>query len=358
MPSTPVAYNPSLTPISGTQQVGNLAVGTSSQDYSRKPGGVVWWMSPDHSVGYVIAAPNSGQPNGTADSGTVRFWRSKAVSDASFLALANKISKKFGGGILADTTSAYSWLNTNGYWTTFTNPTTTTTTTAAPSAEFIYDPGNLSSYSGSGNVLNNVGSLGNVTGAVGTISGVAYQAATAGGAFNFDGASDVITFGQHNFGNTLTVNAWVYPRTEYSINTLMSNCVANTNTNGFKMAWNNWNTTNYTMNFEAGNSSAGGTASTATNTVSVNAWQMLTFVFNKTTPSIKFYRNGTEIATASGGSPVSNIGTNNSNWWIGAIGGNSYQMNANVGQFKIWKSIRSGAEILAEYNSVKSRYGL
>jgi hypothetical protein len=122
------------------------------------------------------------------------------------------------------------------------------------------------------------------------------------------------------------------------------------------MSWNNWNTTNYTMNFEAGNGSTGNTTSTALNTVTENVWQMLTFVFNKTTPSVKFYRNGIEVATATGGAPVANIGMNTSAWWIGSIGGNSYYMDAYLGEFKAWTSIRTAEEILSEYNSTVSRY--
>ena len=122
MPSTPIAYNPSLAAISGTQQVGELAVGTSAQAYSTKPGGVTWWMSPDTASGYVISAPRAGQPNQTADTGTVRFWRSKLKTDASFLELVNKLSKKFGGGVLADVTAASAWLTSNGYWTTWVQP--------------------------------------------------------------------------------------------------------------------------------------------------------------------------------------------------------------------------------------------
>lgn len=122
MPSTPIAYNPSLAAISGTQQVGSLAVGTSAQAYSTKPGGVVWWMSPDTASGYVISAPRAGQPNQTADTGTVRFWRSKLKTDASFLELVNKLSKKFGGGVLANVTAADAWLTSNGYWTTWVQP--------------------------------------------------------------------------------------------------------------------------------------------------------------------------------------------------------------------------------------------
>jgi hypothetical protein len=54
--TTPLAYNTG-SPIGGTSQVGDLAVGTSPQDYSTSPGGVPWWMGPDEELGYVIAVP-------------------------------------------------------------------------------------------------------------------------------------------------------------------------------------------------------------------------------------------------------------------------------------------------------------
>lgn len=60
----PFAYNPgwpSYTPISGTEQVQNLAIGTSNQDYSTNPGGATWWNGPDEDLGYVIAYS---QPDG------------------------------------------------------------------------------------------------------------------------------------------------------------------------------------------------------------------------------------------------------------------------------------------------------
>jgi len=224
-------------------------------------------------------------------------------------------------------------------------------------AAIYYDPGNTSSYVGTGTTLTNIGTDGNVSGTTGTLSGVVYESSTAQGVFNFDGGSDKITFNSYNFGNSITTTAWIYPRNEVSINCLMSNCGANTNTNGFKMGWNNWTTTNLTMNFEAGNGSAGGTQSTATNTIVENEWQHIAYVFDKTNQTIKFYRNGSEIATATGGSPVSNIGTNQS-WWIGSIGGSAYYMDANMGQFRIYKSLRSTSDISDEYNNTKSRYGL
>jgi hypothetical protein len=239
----------------------------------------------------------------------------------------------------------------NNFWTSW-------SPTVGITAQFYYDAGISSSYSGSGTVLNNIGSLGNVTGAVGTISGAAYNAGIASGVFDFDGGADKISFGQYNFGNTITINGWVYPRSEFSINCLMSNAAANTNTNGFKASWNGWQTQNRNLNFEAGNGLAGGTQFTANDTVTENTWQMITYVFNRTNQTIKFYKNGVEIATTGGGTPVANIGVNNPNWWIGAIGGNSYYMNAYMGAFKIWTSNLDTSSILQEFNSTKSRYGL
>ena len=60
----PFAYNPSLTPIGGTTQVGNLAIGYGPLDYSTMPGGVEWWNGPDEDLGYVVASPvaSNGQP--------------------------------------------------------------------------------------------------------------------------------------------------------------------------------------------------------------------------------------------------------------------------------------------------------
>jgi hypothetical protein len=334
--------------IIGTTQIGNLAIGDSLADYGN---GLTWWAGPDEDLGYVISSQSGPRTAGgntiTVDGQTVGFWRSSQKTDESFIILCNSI---FNQGF--ETVSAAKvWLNSNGYWTSYVATVTNT-------AEFYYDPGNNLSYPGTGTTLTNIGTLGNISGTLGTLGGVGYNSNIANGVFNFDGISDKITFNQYNFGNTLTVNAWVYPRTEYSINCLMANAAANTNTLGFKMSWNNWNTTNYTMNFEAGNGTIGATTSTSTNTTVANTWQMVTYVFNKTTPSIKFYKNGVQIATSSGGSPVANIGMNNSNWWMGAIGGNSYYMNANMGEFKIWKSIKSSDDILSEYNSSKSRYGL
>ncbi len=223
-------------------------------------------------------------------------------------------------------------------------------------AIIYYDPAQTASYPGSGTSLSNIGTAGAATGTTGTISGVSYNSGVAGGVFDFDGGSDVITFGQYNFPATMTVMAWVYPRSEFSINTVMSNAGANLATNGFKLYWNNWQTQERQVGVEAGNGSTGNAIYTPNNTIVENSWQMLTWAINFNTPAVTIYKNITSQSLT--GVIVSSISRNNANWWLGAIGGSSYQMDAYLGEFKIWDSTLTLAQITTEYNASKARYGL
>ena len=116
--TTPFAYNPSLSPISGTDQVGTLAVGITEQDYSIDPGGVIWWNGPDEELGYVITIPVSGNTQPTPIPGvfaSVGFNRSADLTEGSFVELTNNVfNQSFTNG-----TECKTWLNDNGYWTSF-----------------------------------------------------------------------------------------------------------------------------------------------------------------------------------------------------------------------------------------------
>jgi len=119
MTTHPVAYNTGSL-ISGTEQYGNLAIGTASLDYSSQPGGVTWWMGPDEDLGYVIAKQilAGNQPNPLSAPAYVGFSRSTALTNPSFLAVANGVT----GQNFASTTTAYNYLFDNGYWTSYPEP--------------------------------------------------------------------------------------------------------------------------------------------------------------------------------------------------------------------------------------------
>jgi hypothetical protein len=222
-----------------------------------------------------------------------------------------------------------------------------------PPYDIYFDASNISSYSGTGTTLNNIGASGSIPGLIGTMTNVSYNSGIAGGVLDFNSSAS-ISFDQYDFGDTITLNAWVYPRNRFSINTLMSNASAGLSSNGFKLEWNTWETTDLRMIIENGNGSAGNGRATDNPVITENSWQMLTYVIDFVNQTGKLYLNGVE--QSSNGMIVPNISRNNT-WYIGSMFG-AYQMDAYLGEFKVWKSIQSDSSITSEFNSSKSRYGL
>ena len=116
----PFAYNTGFT-IDGTIQIGNIAIGVSDQDYSQDPGGVKWWMGPDEDLGYVIAneVPTGDHPTPVEVDSYLNFWRSTSLTDQSFIDLLNSIPITNGLSLFTNVTDALSWLDTNGYFTSY-----------------------------------------------------------------------------------------------------------------------------------------------------------------------------------------------------------------------------------------------
>lgn len=135
--SRPFAYNP-IPPnslIFGTTQVGDLAIGNINEQYADNYGGVKWWNGPEEASGYVIAVPVSGNTQPTPDFGvyaSVGFYRSKQLTDPSFLEISDYLGRKQGQPPFANTQEAYDWLTAQGYWTSFVPPNITPTPTPTP----------------------------------------------------------------------------------------------------------------------------------------------------------------------------------------------------------------------------------
>jgi len=142
MPTTiPFSYNTGST-ISGTTQVGSLAVGTTDQEYSGNLGGVPWWMGADEQLGYVIAHPVPSNTQPTQIPGvfaSLGFDRTKNFLDSSFITLAEYVSKKYSTPqTFTSAVDASIWLTANGFWNSYVSPV------------LYLDAGNPSSYPGSG----------------------------------------------------------------------------------------------------------------------------------------------------------------------------------------------------------------
>jgi len=109
----PFAYNTGSS-IDGTEQIGNLAIGTPTNGFDST--GLKWWNGPDEDLGYVIAHQTpSGQPGADGDTAYLGFFRSASKTDLSFINLSNSIS----GQNFLSAGDAVNWLNANGYWTSY-----------------------------------------------------------------------------------------------------------------------------------------------------------------------------------------------------------------------------------------------
>jgi hypothetical protein len=110
----PYAYNPGA-PISGTQQVGDLAIGTPDSGFTNNP---QFWNGPDEELGYVIAlpVPDNSQPTPIPGvTASVRFLRSGALTEESFVGLVNTQFNQNHQNAF----DAKDWLTAQGYFSTF-----------------------------------------------------------------------------------------------------------------------------------------------------------------------------------------------------------------------------------------------
>jgi predicted RNA-binding protein with TRAM domain len=247
------------------------------------------------------------------------------------------------------------------------NSTTVTPVVAVTpaTATLIYDPNSSSSYSGTGTTVFNIGSGGTVTGTQIDVSWV-NGAAGASGRKVFDFADgDRITFGNFNFGTSMTVIAWVYPRSggDYfgNINSLLTNTTSGNTPSGFKFGWNWWdpgNPPSRAIFMEAGNDTDGGSTASIANIVQYDQWQHLAYVFDRTNEKAVFYWNGQPVTMPSI-STVSNIGMNNEEFSIGTFVDGSYWMNAQLGIINVYvNNLLNAAQIELDYNNTKANYGL
>ena len=112
----PFAYNIG-SQIPGTEQVGSLAIGAPTSGFTNNP---QFWNGPDEDLGYVIAAPVSGNTQPTPIPGvfaSVGFFRTSGFSDSEFINLSQAVSSQYGTPqTFSSATDASTWLTTNGFW--------------------------------------------------------------------------------------------------------------------------------------------------------------------------------------------------------------------------------------------------
>jgi hypothetical protein len=188
----PFAYNTGST-ISGTEQLGDLAIGVDDLDYTGGVGGVTWWNGPDEELGYVIAqpVPDDSQPTPIPGvTGSVGFFRTNGFDDNEFIDITNiLLNSNYNNAPDAST-----GLTTNGYWNSY-----STLTSPVLSLD-------AADYSGSGPWIDSVG------GKSFTLTNSPTWSSSNGGYFNFVSSSSQYAICNTSLPSmsTWTVGVWHY----------------------------------------------------------------------------------------------------------------------------------------------------
>jgi hypothetical protein len=324
------AYNAGAA-VSGASQSGNLAVSNNSLG----GGSVQWWNGPNEDLGYVIGYTDTSgnrKSNGVTVGNAVGFRRTSTKTDAAFLELANSIT---GQGFVTASV-AIDWLNTNGYYTSYSIATVVTAGLA-----LNLDAGNTASYPGTGLTWSSL--INNYKGTLGV--GVGFTSSN-GGSLTFNGLSTAFVNMYSSASalvsvtNNISIEAW-YQSTNNRpgiLRTGLSNL-------GFIFGWFSafgatWKVTKY------------GVVDLNTGSIPQNtSWHQVVLTYSSTTGT-RIYIDGALSGTVANNS---NIGAGNE-FSIGKS--EAVQHTGNIAIFRWYNSVLSATDVLQNFNAVKSRFGL
>lgn len=388
MPSArPFAYNPGP-PILGTEQVGDIAVGITPQNYSSGYGGVRWWNGPDEDLGYVIcySVPTEDHPSPDGPIAGVGFFRSKLLTEPSFIEIAQYVSS---GQTFVTGTDAKTWLNSNGYWTSYNvvsitptptlTPTITSTPSPTPTPEPTATPTNTptpsSTPSGSGIVQTNLfmeldasnyvsgtwtDETGNGNNA--TINGATWSA-TDGGIFDFDGINDTISVPSNSSLSLSTsvqktIQVWVKFDTLPGFNQQVPVFGKLSSSFGFDGYWGGLFSNGGVVRCTT-NGTAVQKITDSVSTVTTDTWYLFTFIsqITSTANTTKVYINTTEYISTQHGSDTYNESNPLYLGFIGTGVGSLY-LNGKIGACYFYTKGLSVAEVTQNFDTTKSKYGL
>lgn len=218
------------------------------------------------------------------------------------------------------------------------------------------DPTNADSYPGSGSTIYDL-----VGSKDGTFVGNTYV--DGSGHLRLDGVSDYITFGTiattdalSFIGTSYTVGVWwYYVGTGDNYPHLFSlwRTTSQATNDGLILAIERTSRVVFTLHY---NSSATYVATASPNLTTVNKWEYWTFWYDYSTGNGKIYKNGAQIATATGLNTITNTAK------LLRLGASNYDtfsdFNGRLGAYHGYNRALSESEIKQNYKATKASYGL
>ena len=350
----PFAYNTG-SPIDGTEQVGDLAVGIPTSGFTYSPR---FWEGPDEDLGYVIAVPVPSNTQPTPVSGitaSIGFFRTNTFDDNEFISLSEYVSRIEGSPqTFLTAQDASDWLTANGYWNSYVN--------SGNALILNWDIQNIGSYSGVGTTIIDL---------VGNSNGTLYNNPTYSEAVtkyiytNYPSDSSYImtdtslnsVLNPNNGGNEISVFMWVYPLSNDGI--LLSEQGSPNPPDG------GWFDTQIQMSdgdilFDVWPYTGG--AITSSSSPQVNDWNYVGFTYKLGSPdTLTCYVNG----QSTGSKTITREAPNNYGEDLyyaltypcaTNLAGSSTGGDFRLGGMKVWNYGLSGTEVLTDYNSNKLNY--
>jgi len=217
------------------------------------------------------------------------------------------------------------------------------------------DASNTASYPGSGTVWTDLsGSSNNMS----LLNGASYDPSNRNSIL-FDGVNDYAgRSSAMNTGQNFTVSVWMYATLLGSTRTsLVANSYNYSGGNGWFFCTNAGGTPN---SFFLSIGSDNPVKVSSSNILTLNTWNYLTAVIRSGGRYIDLYKNGVLISGTSTDLGARTITYNYANFSIGFRDplGTTDPFKGNIGSTQIYNQALTAAEILANYNATKGRYGL
>jgi hypothetical protein len=344
----PFAYNTG-SPISGTEQIGNLAIGFPTNGFSST--GLEWWNGPDEELGYVIAqeVPDDSQPTPVPGitGASVGFFRSEFLTEASFIEIAEVIAGPSGGGPFSTGSDAKTWLNENGYWTSYSSPVTS-------GLVLYYDPSNPSSYSGSGTTLNDLSD----SGLNGTMSNILFSDPY----FEYNGSSSQVSAPDSPLlepgSGSWTMEAWFYVDSFSSSSVILGKF----DDGGLSQDVSYSIRVNTAGNLFAQYSDGSPSAFVNSTIYSLNAGETYQAVYvwtnSGSTKTLETFINGVSIGSVN--HSFNSIVNSTNPLYLGSYNDGEFPqwLNGGIGITRLYNKSLSSSEVLQNYNADKNKYGL
>ena len=167
-------------------------------------------------------------------------------------------------------------------------------------------------------------------------------------ALSFDGTDDKVDIGNGSAlqitGNTITIEAWIYP-TSWRTNVWEGGIVVkemNSSNNGYMFRCGNVGRLNFGF---GANGLPWKELTTGANTLSLNTWQHVAASYNGS--KVRLYVNGIKVDSAS---YTGNIGNATNNCFIGGYYSTGRNFPGKIDEVRIWNIARTGSQIAAAMN--------